>query len=123
MFSASYWVIAENIKSKIYKQEMRDTVDYQTLIMANFMAGSIAGAISGIITLPLDVVKTRKQLQTQKFNKQSLIQTFKEIHHKEGLDGLFLGIRPRMAKTVIHCSLVLTIYELTLKSLSQIPHL
>ncbi|KAJ3756845.1 mitochondrial carrier [Lentinula raphanica] len=60
--------------------------------VANFAAGAIAG-ISEILTFyPLDVVKTRMQLSTEK--TQGFVGTFKNIIKEEGAGRLYRGLVP-----------------------------
>jgi solute carrier family 25 (mitochondrial 2-oxodicarboxylate transporter), member 21 len=60
--------------------------------VANFAAGAIAG-VSEILTFyPLDVVKTRMQLSTEK--SQGLVGTFKAIVKEEGVGRLYRGLVP-----------------------------
>ncbi|KAJ3994173.1 mitochondrial carrier domain-containing protein, partial [Lentinula boryana] len=60
--------------------------------VANFAAGAIAG-ISEILTFyPLDVVKTRMQLSTEK--SQGFVGTFKNIIKEEGAGRLYRGLVP-----------------------------
>ncbi|KAI0920285.1 hypothetical protein AcW1_002069 [Taiwanofungus camphoratus] len=61
--------------------------------IANFTAGAIAG-ISEILTFyPLDVVKTRMQLETGKA-QHGLVGTFKMIIKEEGFGRLYKGLVP-----------------------------
>ncbi|KAF8963290.1 mitochondrial carrier domain-containing protein [Flammula alnicola] len=61
--------------------------------VANFAAGAIAG-ISEILTFyPLDVVKTRMQLETGK-SQFGLVGTFKSIIKEEGAGRLYRGLVP-----------------------------
>ncbi|KAF8200221.1 mitochondrial carrier domain-containing protein [Pholiota molesta] len=61
--------------------------------VANFAAGAIAG-ISEILTFyPLDVVKTRMQLETGK-SQFGLVGTFKNIVKQEGAGRLYRGLVP-----------------------------
>ncbi|KAK0433738.1 mitochondrial carrier domain-containing protein [Armillaria borealis] len=60
---------------------------------ANFAAGAIAG-VSEILTFyPLDVVKTRMQLETGK-SQHGLIGSFKSIIKEEGAGRLYRGLVP-----------------------------
>ncbi|PFH47428.1 hypothetical protein AMATHDRAFT_67729 [Amanita thiersii Skay4041] len=60
--------------------------------IANFAAGAIAG-ISEILTFyPLDVVKTRMQLDTGK--SKGLVGTFSSIVKQEGVGRLYRGLVP-----------------------------
>ncbi|KAJ7468796.1 mitochondrial carrier domain-containing protein [Mycena latifolia] len=61
--------------------------------IANFAAGAIAG-ISEILTFyPLDVVKTRMQLETGK-TKHGLVGSFQTIIREEGFGRLYRGLVP-----------------------------
>ncbi|KAF8179030.1 mitochondrial carrier [Mycena galopus ATCC 62051] len=61
--------------------------------IANFAAGAIAG-ISEILTFyPLDVVKTRMQLETGKA-QHGLVGTFNSIVKQEGFGRLYRGLVP-----------------------------
>ncbi|KAF8153769.1 mitochondrial carrier domain-containing protein [Crassisporium funariophilum] len=61
--------------------------------VANFAAGAIAG-ISEILTFyPLDVVKTRMQLETGK-STNGLVGTFRNIVKQEGAGRLYRGLVP-----------------------------
>ncbi|OCH87852.1 mitochondrial carrier [Obba rivulosa] len=61
--------------------------------IANFTAGAIAG-ISEILTFyPLDVVKTRMQLETGK-SKHGLLDSFRTIIKEEGFGRLYRGLVP-----------------------------
>ncbi|GAW04821.1 mitochondrial carrier [Lentinula edodes] len=60
--------------------------------VANFAAGAIAG-VSEILTFyPLDVVKTRMQLSTEK--SQGFVGTFRNIVKEEGAGRLYRGLVP-----------------------------
>jgi len=61
--------------------------------VANFAAGAIAG-ISEILTFyPLDVVKTRMQLETGK-SRNGLVGTLRNIIKEEGVGRLYRGLVP-----------------------------
>ncbi|KAI0724805.1 mitochondrial carrier [Fomitopsis betulina] len=61
--------------------------------IANFTAGAIAG-ISEILTFyPLDVVKTRMQLETGK-SQHGLVGAFRNIIREEGFGRLYRGLVP-----------------------------
>lgn len=65
----------------------------QLPFIANFTAGAIAG-ISEILTFyPLDVVKTRMQLETGK-SKHGLVGSFQAIIKEEGFGRLYRGLVP-----------------------------
>ncbi|KAI0742501.1 mitochondrial carrier domain-containing protein [Daedaleopsis nitida] len=73
---------------------MSETTQIKPLpFVANFAAGAIAG-ISEILTFyPLDVVKTRMQLETGK-SKQGVVGSFQTIIKEEGFSRLYRGLVP-----------------------------
>ncbi|WRT64308.1 uncharacterized protein IL334_001240 [Kwoniella shivajii] len=58
-----------------------------------FASGAIAGCTELLLLYPLDVVKTRQQLDTAK-NGTGMVQTFKNIIAQEGPGRLYRGILP-----------------------------
>jgi hypothetical protein len=77
--------------SKILHSDSNSKKKNEQLI--NFFAGGIAGSISSILTIPLEVVKT--QLQSSRMSgKASAIDVAKKIFETDGLKGFFRGITP-----------------------------
>ncbi len=62
LFSSTYWIMAENIKASMYEYYSPSGQSLSTpqLVSSNLLAGCVAGAVSGVLTIPLDVIKTRK---------------------------------------------------------------
>lgn len=58
-----------------------------------FASGAIAGCTELLLLYPLDVIKTRQQLETGKTG-MGLVQTFKSIIAQEGAGRLYRGIVP-----------------------------
>lgn len=58
LFSAIYWTIVENIRSRMKKNQFL----YDNVLITNIICGSIAGAATSYLTAPLDVIKTRIQV-------------------------------------------------------------
>lgn len=59
-FSALYWVCVENIRKKCEAIGLKNNT-----FTKNIISGSIAGAIAGSITLPMDFLKTRIQVRKE----------------------------------------------------------
>jgi len=82
------------------------------------LSGFMAGILSTIVTNPLDVVKTRIQVQaadTHGIPYSKAIKGFKEIWHKEGWVGLNRGIVPKLISQGPLSAFWAVIYELALK--------
>jgi solute carrier family 25 protein 39/40 len=107
-FSAVYWGLLEPIRHSMLPADGRPVTSSQT-IAANVLAGSIGGAAAAVITQPLDVVKTRKQLAAGR--PVSTLGTLSAIAREEGMRGLLNGAFPRAMKAAPACAIVLASYE------------
>uniref|UniRef100_A0A673N1M4 Solute carrier family 25 member 40 n=1 Tax=Sinocyclocheilus rhinocerous TaxID=307959 RepID=A0A673N1M4_9TELE len=74
---------------------------------------------ASIVTLPFDVVKTKRQvelgeLQTMKLSTQVSSSTYyvmKRIVAENGVSGLFAGFLPRLIKVAPACAIMISTYE------------
>lgn len=111
LFSVTYWSLLEN-----FKMELLKLIEGQHELV-NFMSGILAGSITAFVTLPLDVVKTRKQVSTRRDlyvdqgAQKSTANILQQIYYTEGIKGLFRGYQPRIAKVTVHSGLVYMMYE------------
>ena len=107
-FSAIYWGVYENFRPKEYNFQQ------------NFVAGAVSGTIASTITLPMDVIKTRLQMELgEKIvhdrggNNKTMksVAIAKEIIKTEGIKGLFSGLTPRLVKVAPACAIMISSYE------------
>lgn len=81
--------------------------------LANFLAGSVAGAASVMVNNPIDVVKTNMQgLHTEQFN--GFLGCFAWIFKKDGIMGFYRGVTPRMARVILDVSLTFSLWNFVL---------
>ena len=80
--------------------------------------GGAAGGLAGVITTPLDVVKTRIQTQTDG-KIRSTVQGLTYIAQHEGVLRVFSGVGPRLVWTSIQSSVMLVFYQAVLKALDN----
>jgi hypothetical protein len=91
------------------------------------MTGALAGGLAGVITTPLDVVKTRVQTQHSTVISSSgpavlsnsTVGALTTVYRTEGIRGIFSGVGPRLFWTSIQSSIMLLIYQTTLKMLDE----
>jgi solute carrier family 25 iron transporter 28/37 len=79
-----------------------------------FAAGGIAGAMGGLVSTPLDVWKTRIQLQGEEVDpskKRSPIGVLQNIYRTEGLKGFTRGATARVIYFIPSAAICWTTYE------------
>lgn len=84
--------------------------------------GAAAGSLAGTLTTPLDVIKTRIQTGTETQQKMtsplgSTWGAIRSIVKNEGIVGAFSGVGPRCIWTGVQSSIMLLLYQMTLKKL------
>uniref|UniRef100_UPI00398E6D29 mitochondrial glutathione transporter SLC25A40 n=1 Tax=Pristiophorus japonicus TaxID=55135 RepID=UPI00398E6D29 len=113
-FSAIYWFNYELMKKQLCK---RFSVSEPTLKIS-FSSGASSGAIAAVLTLPFDVVKTRRQIELGELamskSQRHLSSTWKimqSVVNESGFEGLFVGLLPRLMKVAPACAIMISSYE------------
>uniref|UniRef100_A0A8D3ATB7 Mitochondrial glutathione transporter SLC25A39 n=1 Tax=Scophthalmus maximus TaxID=52904 RepID=A0A8D3ATB7_SCOMX len=111
-FSALYWFNYELVKARLCEQSGTPQANFSI----SFTAGAVSGAIAAILTLPFDVVKTRRQIQMGEMDTRAGLTTstwhmMKEIWAELGYRGLFSGFLPRVIKVAPACAIMISSYE------------
>lgn len=114
-FSAMYWYNYERGKRLLCE---RCNTREPTFTMT-FISGAVSGSIAAIVTLPFDVVKTRRQvelgeLQAKNLSHQvstSTLSVMSRIVAQDGFSGLFRGFLPRLIKVAPACAIMISTYE------------
>ncbi|XP_031606998.1 solute carrier family 25 member 39 isoform X1 [Oreochromis aureus] len=114
-FSALYWFNYEMVKARLCEQSGVPQANFSI----SFTAGAVSGAIAAILTLPFDVVKTRRQIQLGEMDTlgvsvkrtSSTWHIMKEIRADLGYRGLFAGFMPRVIKVAPACAVMISSYE------------
>eukprot|EP00440_Ansanella_granifera_P046521 gb/GFBE01050380.1/.p1 GENE.gb/GFBE01050380.1/~~gb/GFBE01050380.1/.p1 ORF type:complete len:278 (+),score=77.55 gb/GFBE01050380.1/:1-834(+) len=106
------------IQFPIYEQFKKSWAAWQgkeTNPVQGAACGSVAGAIAGGLTTPLDVAKTRIMLEKVEDGAAKrytgTVQTLKIIHAEEGAAGLFKGLSPRVTWITIGGFIFFGAYE------------
>lgn len=108
-------------------------------IPLELFTGAAAGGVAGTMTTPLDVIKTRIQTQaaapassaetvssanlgmvSQLLRRSSTINALGSIYKNEGVFGLFSGVGPRFIWTGTQSSIMLLLYQVSLKKFDSI---
>ncbi|NWI16672.1 S2539 protein, partial [Crypturellus soui] len=114
-FSALYWFNYELVRAWLCRQARLDEATFAI----SFVSGAISGTVAAVLTLPFDVVKTRRQIELgdgealrAPANKSSstwlLLQ---RIWAESGARGLFAGFLPRVIKVAPACAIMISTYE------------
>ena len=99
-FSAIYWGCYESMRP----------VEFD--FGKTFVAGAVAGSVASTVTLPMDVIKTRLQIELGETGvKMSSLQMASEILETQGLKGFYAGIIPRLLKVAPACAIMISSYE------------
>ncbi|XP_068192740.1 mitochondrial glutathione transporter SLC25A39 isoform X2 [Antennarius striatus] len=114
-FSAFYWFSYETIKSRLCEKYRLSQANFTI----SFTAGAVSGATAAILTLPFDVVKTRRQIQLGEMDAlgasmkttSSTWQIMRNIWAELGYRGLFAGFMPRVIKVAPACAIMISTYE------------
>ncbi|CAM4376338.1 unnamed protein product [Leuciscus chuanchicus] len=115
-FSALYWFNYELVKAQLCERYSAP----QTSFTISFTAGAVSGAIAAVLTLPFDVVKTRRQIQLGEMDAVGAISMKKpnstwnmmrNIWIDMGYRGLFAGFLPRVIKVAPACAVMISTYE------------
>ncbi|ESW09558.1 hypothetical protein PHAVU_009G137100 [Phaseolus vulgaris] len=112
-FSAICWSTLEPTRRKLLSFVRHDDANAFSVLGANFGAGFIAGTLAAGATCPLDVAKTRRQIEKDPFKalKMTTRQTLTEVWRDGGLKGLFAGFGPRVGRLGPSVGLVVSFYE------------
>ncbi|KAL9430285.1 hypothetical protein AB3S75_025636 [Citrus x aurantiifolia] len=111
-FSAICWSTLEPIRRSILSL-VGDDARVTSILGANFTGGFVAGSIAAAATCPLDVSRTRHQIEkdpTRALNMTTR-QTLMEIWRDGGMKGLFTGVGPRVARAGPSVGIVVSFYE------------
>ncbi|KAJ8554341.1 hypothetical protein K7X08_025019 [Anisodus acutangulus] len=111
-FSAICWSTLEPVRRRLLSL-MGDEANAAGVLGANFSAGFVSGSIAAAATCPLDVAKTRRQIERDPARALTMTtrQTLLEIWRDGGLKGLFTGVGPRVGRAGPSVGIVISFYE------------
>lgn len=122
-FSAFQFTFYEKFRQFAYALTRTDD-DSDLPLYAELITGACAGGLAGVLTTPLDVVKTRMQTQNAAsgaplLKSNSILASLKTIYMSQGFGGLFGGVGPRLVWTSVQSSIMLLLYQMTLRALED----
>ncbi|KMT16086.1 hypothetical protein BVRB_3g052540 isoform A [Beta vulgaris subsp. vulgaris] len=111
-FSAICWATLEPMRRKLGTLT-GDEASAITVLGSNFASGFVAGSLAAGATCPLDVARTRRQIEKDplKALRMTTRKTLIEIWRDGGTRGLFAGVGPRVARAGPSVGIVVSFYE------------
>ncbi|KAL0358895.1 UNVERIFIED_CONTAM: Mitochondrial carrier protein MTM1 [Sesamum angustifolium] len=114
-FSAICWSTLEPVRRRLLGL-VGDEANAINILGANFSAGFVAGGLAAAATCPLDVAKTRRQIEKDpsKALKMTTRHTLLQVWRDGGMKGLFTGVGPRVGRAGPSVGIVVSFYEVPL---------
>ncbi|KAL2540225.1 Mitochondrial carrier protein MTM1 [Abeliophyllum distichum] len=111
-FSAICWSTLEPVRRRLLSH-VGDEANAASVLGANFSAGFVAGSLAAAATCPLDVAKTRRQIERDPTRalRMTTRQTLMEVWRDGGMKGLFTGVGPRVGRAGPSVGIVVSFYE------------
>ncbi|GKV31282.1 hypothetical protein SLEP1_g39989 [Rubroshorea leprosula] len=119
-FSAICWSTLEPIRRRLLNLVGEES-NVVAVLGANFSAGFVAGSLAAAATCPLDVAKTRRQIEKDPMRALGMTtrQTLMEVWRDGGIKGLFTGVGPRVGRAGPSVGIVVSFYEVVKYVLHQ----
>ncbi|GLT35837.1 hypothetical protein SLA2020_102550 [Shorea laevis] len=119
-FSGICWSTLEPIRRRLLNLVGEES-NAVTVLGANFSAGFVAGSLAAAATCPLDVAKTRRQIEKDPMRAlgKTTRQTLMEVWRDGGIKGLFTGVGPRVGRAGPSVGIVVSFYEVVKYVLHQ----
>ncbi|XVE55103.1 hypothetical protein DITRI_Ditri03aG0133900 [Diplodiscus trichospermus] len=113
-FDAIQFCIYEQLRIGYKRAAGRDLNDPENAVL-----GAFAGAITGAVTTPLDVIKTRLMVQGSAKQYKGIFDCVRTIMKEEGSQALLKGIGPRVLWIGLGGSIFFGVLEKTKQLLSE----
>ncbi|XP_065868613.1 mitochondrial carrier protein MTM1 [Euphorbia lathyris] len=119
-FSAICWSTLEPIRRRLLGLVGEES-SAVNVFGANFSAGFVAGSLAAAATCPLDVAKTRRQIERDPLRALQMTtrQVLKEVWRDGGMKALFTGVGPRVGRAGPSVGIVVSFYEVVKHVLHQ----
>ncbi|CAI9274129.1 unnamed protein product [Lactuca saligna] len=111
-FSAICWSTLEPVRRRLLGV-VGEEANAASMLGVNFSAGFVAGSLAAAATCPLDVAKTRRQIEKDPVRalRMTTRQTLMEVWRDGGMRGLFTGVGPRVGRAGPSVGIVVSFYE------------
>ncbi|KAL0482261.1 mitochondrial substrate carrier family protein E [Acrasis kona] len=109
-YSALYFYCYEKLKDVLLKEDSGDV----SFGLRTMLAASVASGFSAFCTTPLDVVKTRFQVQRRNHSPEvyeNFVDAVKKINKHEGLGALWKGVTARVAYSAPNAAIIMSLFD------------
>lgn len=111
-FTAIYWGLLDLLKTRQMKAEGRTEPNFRI----SFLSGAASALIAALATNPMDVIKTRRQIELGErgFRNGGWGANYaiaSELVRNEGWTWLRAGLVPRLAKVIPACAIMIATYD------------
>lgn len=86
-------------------------------VHSELITGAVAGGLTGFVTTPLDVLKTRLQTKAGSHSLSSIFRGLIEMYRAGGIPLLFSGVVPRVVWVSVQSSIMFLVYQEVMKNL------
>lgn len=119
-YSAICWSTLEPIRRRLLNLVGEES-SVANVLGANFSAGFVAGSLAAAATCPLDVAKTRRQIEKDPVRalRMTTRQVLMEVWRDGGMKALFTGVGPRVGRAGPSVGIVVSFYEVVKYVLHQ----
>lgn len=96
-----------------YSDEDQEKPSHMEMVTVQATAGMMAGALSSVITTPIDTIKTRLQvMDNYGAGRPTVMKTAKTLLKKDGWWGFYRGFGPRFLNMSLYGTTMIVTYEL-----------
>ena len=88
-----------------------------------FALGACAGALSAVVSHPIDTIKSNMQGNPQHASQfqGSALRCFWMVYQSAGVRGLYLGILPRLLRVTAEQAVTFSMFDLVARQLDRLP--
>lgn len=97
----------------------RDQIKTREELFKVAFAGGVGGVSLWVVIYPIDVIKTKVQVQKRDETFRSLINLIRDTYHGQGINGLYRGLSPTIMRTFPATGVLFCVYELVNSTLSN----
>lgn len=110
-FSGVYWTMYEYLKVRLPEYFK---LNEENAFAVSFTSGALSGMTASLVTHPMDVVKTRHQIDRIKgstYDGSNSFSSISQLIRSEGISSLYVGSFARVAKVAPACAIMISSYE------------